>query len=189
MINWRPFWKCSNPGHVMWYVIRVSSERVTIIPETTSPSLSSCCRNLRAEKKGFVPFCYQPPLREYEIRNGISFLPKGGIIETRQIDRLSELRVNYTPCRTANKKIFPLSQYRTQYLKKYFLVQAEKDLTKVFRRCISLWPQAHRFRSERDLGAKRCRIFLEVFIWFLERNSSSRLWQLTRFIFFDVFLF
>ena len=23
MLNWRPFWKRSDPGHVMWYVTRV----------------------------------------------------------------------------------------------------------------------------------------------------------------------
>ena len=36
----------------------------------TSPSLSSCCWNLRAKKEiRFVSFCYRPPFRDYEIRS------------------------------------------------------------------------------------------------------------------------
>lgn len=134
MINWRPFWKCSNPGHVMWYVIRVSSERVTIIPETTSPSLSSCCRNLRAEKRicSILLSATIKQLREYEIRNGISLLPKGGIIETRQIDRLSELRVNYTPWRTANKKNFSSQPISNPIFKEVFFSSSRKGFNKSF---------------------------------------------------------
>ena len=45
---------------------------------------------------------------------------------------------------TAVKYIFlpflPLDYYQALYLKKYFLVQAEKHLTRDFVRCISLWP-------------------------------------------------
>ena len=49
-----------------------------------------------------------------------------------------------------------------------FLVYAEKYLTLEFVRCMSLSPQAHRFRR-----AKFCRVSWEVVIWFRNRNSPS----------------
>ena len=72
-------------------------------------------------------------------------------------DRVSVFRAtgNSIPCQTAVKKIilfFPRDHYRVCFLKTHFLVQAEKHLTQHFVRCMSLWPQAHRFCSERYIS-------------------------------------
>ena len=47
-------------------------------------------------------------------------------------------------------RIFSSQPLSSPCLKRYFLVHAEKYLTLDFVQCVSLWPQAHRFWSERD---------------------------------------
>ena len=139
------------------------------------------------KRKDFIPYWYQPPFRDWNTKWRIKYSSLKRLNYRNATDRVSVFRATdkLHAMPNSGKKIilfFALDHYRVCYLKKYFLVQAEKHLTEDFVRCTSLWPQAHRFWGERDINTKYCHEFREVLIWLRERSSSSTLRKCTRWI-------
>ena len=139
------------------------------------------------KREDFIPFWYQPPFRDLNTKWRTTYSSLKRLNYRNATDRVSVIKATdkLHAMPNSGKKIilfFALDHYRVCYLKKYFLVQAEKYLTWDFVRCTSLWPQAHRFWRERDISTKCCHEFREVLIWLRERNCSSTLRICTRWI-------